>query len=99
MAALNVSRKQRIRYWKSKWPLANLLNRSSRTCWSDLVTWALHEKTGDPSYDEGRLLLDSISGGSRCREESETHRDHSCYCGKFTNGCLTRKGQTPGDVT
>lgn len=90
--------KSKARYWFSKWPIAAAFNRSPRTCWCDLVDWALHKPTGDRDYDEQNRLRNSLSGGERCRKESETHQDRSCYCGKFTNGCLTRPNQTPGDT-
>lgn len=72
----------KARYWLSRWPVASLLNRSTRTCWAELVGWALGDKT-------------SLSGGAYCRAESKTHRDKSCYCAKFTDGCLTAKAPAP----
>ena len=83
MSGLPVSTKQRLRYWFSRWPVAGLLDRSPRTCWANLVSWAL---------DGGRDHRDSIASGAHCQAESAVHRDKRCYCGKFRNGCLARKG-------
>lgn len=79
--------------------MADALNRLRRTCWADLVGWIYHEKTGDRDVDAGYGLRASLSGGRRCREESATHRDLTCYCGKFTNGFRTACGRVPGDVS
>lgn len=81
----------KARYWFSKWPLADALNRLQRTCWADLVTWALRKRSGDTDEDEYQRLRNKVSGGEWCRKESITHRDRSCYCGKFSNGCLRTK--------
>ena len=81
---------------RRRFQIADGLNRLKRSCWADLVGWIYHEKTGDRDVDAGYRLRSSLSGGRSCREESTTHRDLTCYCGKFTNGCLTAKGQTPG---
>lgn len=81
----------KARYWFSKWPIADALNHLQRTCWSDLVTWALHERSNDRDENEYHRLRSQLSGGERCREESIEHPDHTCYCGKFANGCLRTK--------
>lgn len=64
---------------RARWKVARTLNRSARYCWADLVTWAL-----------GWTRLVDAKTGVRCRDESATHRDGSCYCGKFRDGCITR---------
>lgn len=97
--ALKYRLRRKLRYWFSKWTIANAANRSGRTCWADLVGYAMREKTGERDYDDQYKLRNSLSGGAECREESTKHRDLSCYCGKFTNGCLTKSGQTPGDTS
>ena len=99
MSAYKVPLKKRVRHWFSKWTIADLLNNSSRTCWSSLVAWVLYEPEGDPEEDANHKLRYHVSGANYCREESKDPRILSCYCGKFTNGCLTRKGQIPGDIS
>lgn len=64
---------------KWRWDLAAYLNRSRRFCWANLVTWAL-------GWHKGRGALRETMTGSRCAAESLTHRDRSCYCGKFCAG-------------
>lgn len=92
--------KRRLRWLFSKWSLATAFNRSPRTCWADLVDWALHERTGDPLKDEGYRLRDSLSGGGRCRKESADPDTRTCYCGKFADGGLRPKNWTPdGDAS
>jgi hypothetical protein len=89
--ALRFNAKQKARYLFSKWPIAGALNRLRRTCWADLVDWALHKRTGDRDYDYENSLRNSISGGERCRKYSTEHPDRTCYCGKFIDGCLRPK--------
>lgn len=62
-----------------RWRIAELLNRSGQYCWADLVGWA--QKT------DGYNLRKQ--DGERCRAESATHRDGSCWCSKFRNGCMS----------
>lgn len=90
MRAIAFRAKARARWLLSRWPAAEVLNRSERTCWANLVTWAL---------DGGMDARHEVSRGPECQAESVAHKDHACYCGKFTNGCLTRKGQTPSDIS
>lgn len=98
LKGLHYRAKRRARWLMTRWPLAEVLNRLPRTCWADLVSWAMHKSTGDKYENAEYSLRNSVGGGSKCQAESAVHRDKTCYCGKFTNGCLTRKGQTPGDV-
>lgn len=90
-AGLRYRARIKARYLFSKWPIADALNRLQRTCWADLVTWALHERSGDKDEDEYQRLRNKVSGGEWCRNESTTHPDRSCYCGKFANGGLRSK--------
>lgn len=60
---------------KLRWRVAGWFDRLSRTCWANLVSWALH----------GQSLREAATG-AECRAESLTHRDRTCYCGKFQNG-------------
>lgn len=69
-----------------RWRVAGTLDRSSRFCWADLVSWAQRSRT----------LREAVTG-SRCEAESRTHRDRSCYCGKFDNGCRRVGPVTPED--
>lgn len=84
----------KLRYWFSKWPLAGLLNRSVRTCWADLVSWAMYKPTGNVDEDEFHQLSNLTTGGDQCRRDSLT--EGCCYCGKFSWGEPTGKGETPG---
>ena len=95
MRGLKFRAKSRARYWFSKWPLAGALNHLQRTCWSDLVDWALHKNGEYPDEDESYKLRYQMSGGERCRQYSTEHPDRTCYCGKFVNGCLRPKDWTP----
>ena len=63
-----------------RWRLADLLNRSKRTCWSDLVGWVQRD-----AYErrEGSYTLRSTFSGKRCRTGPDFRRCGSCYCGKF----------------
>lgn len=65
-----------------RWPIAETLNRLDSQCWADLVEWALRRDAGD-WWADNKL---PSKGGERCRAESLTHRDHTCYCGKFLDG-------------
>lgn len=65
---------------RARWRIAYLLDRSSRFCWADIVSWALRSDGSTP-----------FPSSSDCRAESLTHRDRTCYCGKFCNGELRRK--------
>jgi hypothetical protein len=98
---IRYSVKQRLRYWFSRWTIANLLNHSERTCWCHLVDWVLYEKDGSDE-DQHHKLRHAISGGDYCRERTAnppTEWERNCYCGKFTDGCLTPKNWTPDEVT
>lgn len=77
-------------YWFSKWPIADAFNHLKRTCWSDLVTWALFKRGDDRDENEYHRLRSNLSGGVRCARESAEHPDRTCYCGKFANGELRR---------
>jgi hypothetical protein len=66
---------------KLRWRIAYWLNRFSRFCWADLVAWAL----------DGESYQLTRSYGGKCRSESVVHRDRSCWCGKFQNGCRSRE--------
>lgn len=64
----------RARYWTSRFPLAEMLNRSDRHCWADLVPWAL-------GWDKFRDLPDRLNGSESCRLDAA--KTGSCYCAKF----------------
>lgn len=72
-----------IKLWKRRrWIVADLLNRSPRTCWPQLATWALDGHKGSGSWPDIRKGDPDHS----CRAESLCHRDRSCWCGKFRDG-------------
>lgn len=61
-----------------RWKVAGVLNRLPRTCWANLVGWAL--------ADRGQKLID-LSGNQEdvrqdwmCRSANDTGR---CYCSKL----------------
>jgi hypothetical protein len=65
---------------RARWRLADVLNWSSRTCWADLVYWAMttREEQRNPRT---RHPLREVFGTETCRQDA---RDTGvCYCGKF----------------
>ncbi len=78
----------------TRWGLADLLNRSDRTCWSSLVDWAMDRRPDSgngseapwfgPTYggDEPRRLRNTFDA-DRCKAERDDPRLGGCYCGKF----------------
>lgn len=71
-----------------RWKVAYLLNRSRRTCWTDLVGWALRDT------DLRECLIDDA-----CRADFAAS-GHSCYCGKLTSDTWpelapAREGEKP----
>jgi hypothetical protein len=79
-----------MRRWL-RWRIVYLLDRSPRMCWAELVGWPMGSR---------RLILwrrsdreDIPLGSGACRAESMMHRDCSCYCGKFRNGQVTKRGK------
>lgn len=78
-----IQARPKLRYWASvRWPIADLLNRSPRHCWSNLVDWALGWSQDSSPF---------VGGGDSCRAESLIHRDACCYCGKFKGGVEWRE--------
>jgi hypothetical protein len=93
------------RFWRVKgwarcgwrWHVAELLNRAERTCWVDLVEWALTDVDAPwwrgwlprfPRHYKGmdgeRWRLRDVTGdSSSCRAERDDPRLCGCYCGKF----------------
>lgn len=61
-----------------RWRVARVLNLLPSTCWVDIVQWALD---GRKVHGRGPGAVRNF--GATCRRESRTHRDRSCYCGKF----------------
>jgi hypothetical protein len=93
LRARNVVRRK-ARFWFSRWPVAHLLNRSPRFCWSDLAMWA---NTPRRERRGGDHRLGYTFTGAHCREESRTHRDQSCWCGKFVAGACDKTDVTKED--
>lgn len=91
--------KRRLRWLFSKWSLAELFNKSKRTCWADLVDWALHKNGEYPDEDESYMLRYRVSGGKRCLKDSTDLEMRSCYCGKFVDGGIRPKNWTPEDAS
>lgn len=64
---------------KWRWKVASIVNRLPRTCWANLVQWAL--------ADRGQKLVDlsgnqeDVRQGWLCRRDAET--SGVCYCGKL----------------
>ena len=74
-----------IKRWR--WHLADLLNRSRRFCWADLVTWVMRTHEGE----EGYRLRDATNAPRRCGQGSDYERNGCCYCGKFMTDELRKK--------
>lgn len=55
---------------KIRWRIAYLIDRFTRQCWADLVSWARGDKRGIPAFSS-----------KTCRAEVSTIG--RCYCGKF----------------
>ncbi|HRD59364.1 hypothetical protein [uncultured Nocardioides sp.] len=61
---------------KWRWRTAGWLNRLPRTCWANIVSWALGSR---PIWD--REMGDDIRRSPMCFEPGQER----CYCGKFAN--------------
>lgn len=57
------------------------LDESEDHCWADLFSFMV---------DGDKEMLDP-SSGNRCRNESRTHEDKTCWCGKFFDGKTTKE--------
>jgi hypothetical protein len=90
----------RIRGWFRcgwRWHVAELLNRSERACWVNLVDWALPDQDmptwrywlgrfprHSRAMDGERYTSRAIVGDtSSCRAERDDPTLTCCYCGKF----------------
>lgn len=71
-------RRERLR-----WRVASVLNRSRRTCWADLVSWAMATRREQRSKRR-RHPLREVVGTSTCRRDAA--EIGACYCGKFRDG-------------
>jgi hypothetical protein len=62
--------------WQNRvrWSIAHHLNKLPQTCWTYLVSWALHDRTLLSRYG-GDIRQDVL-----CRIEEGCH---TCYCGKL----------------
>lgn len=65
---------------KRRWRVAYILDRLPWFCWAELVWWVQNKGT------ETEKSLGAC-GSRSCREEAQTHRDRSCWCGKFREDC------------
>lgn len=63
-----------------RWRLADLLNRSQRTCWANLVDWAMRD---DYDRQHREYTLRSTFSADSCKTGPDFDRCGSCYCGKF----------------
>jgi hypothetical protein len=70
--------------WQNRvrWSIASALDRLPWTCWTSLVSWALHSRPLFDRYGDGDVRQDRL-----CREPSETGR---CYCSKIAVERVTR---------
>jgi hypothetical protein len=62
---------------KWRWRIAGWLNRLPRTCWANIVSWALGSR---PMFDSSGNE-DDIRRTSACFQLG----DERCYCGKYAN--------------
>lgn len=65
-----------------RWRFADLLDRSRRTCWADLVHWAMRD---DYDREHGERGISTVFGAKGCKTGPDYQRDECCYCGKFRN--------------
>lgn len=63
-----------LRWILSRWPWAELMNRSDKHCWADLCSFGCGH----------RSLRESLGGGSYCKAEADAPMG-ACYCGKFAS--------------
>lgn len=75
MTAPTAAARIKVRYWFSRWPLADWLNRSDKTCWARLCSWAANGELRD--------LREYLDGGAQCKQDSEHWG--ACYCCKFAS--------------
>jgi hypothetical protein len=69
--------------WRDRWrwAVAHLLDRSSRTCWPDLVSWAMATREEQRKPRTRHTLREALGTGTCQRDALESG---DCYCGKFT---------------
>lgn len=65
---------------RARWALAGVLNRSSRTCWPDLVGWAMASRD-EQRKPRTRKPLREVAGTQTCQRDAL--KTGVCYCGKF----------------
>lgn len=67
--------------WQNRvrWTTAHWLNKVPGTCWSNLVSWALHWRPLWSRYGDGDIRQDSL-----CRRDPD--ECGTCYCGKLRGG-------------
>lgn len=64
--------------WQNRvrWRIAGWLNRLPRTCWANLVSWALHRRPLIDRHGDGDIRQDWM-----CHEDAA--RTGNCYCNKI----------------
>lgn len=66
-------------FWANvRFRIAEVLNKSERTCWTDLAMWA--------TYGQYDAFKGAFSYADSCREESVWNGPCECLCGKFCYG-------------
>lgn len=75
MSGINYSTKRR---WQNRvrWTVASWLNRLPWTCWTNLVSWALHSRPLFARFGDGDIRQDRM-----CRYDLA---NGPCYCGKLS---------------
>jgi ribosomal protein L15E len=66
---------------RARWAVAGVLNASGRTCWPDLVSWAMATRE-EQRKPRTRHPLRAVVGTGTCQRDALASGD--CYCGKFT---------------
>lgn len=69
---------------RTRWLVADQLNRRTPWCWPDILTWA---DPDIPGHEDARWR--EIGDGSECKAEAD--EIGFCWCGKYTNEAAARR--------
>lgn len=91
--ANEVRKRPKLRYYCSRWPVADVANKLPWTCWSSLVDWALGRDDDGPWGWRG-LRAVALPAVSSYNPQSVCYRDAqatgACYCGKVRTESVER---------
>lgn len=80
---------------RARWALAVALDWSGRTCWPDLVSWAMATRE-EQRKPRTRYPLREVAGTSTCQADALV--TGGCYCGKFTAAARTLTAAEGGEA-